>query len=69
VYSNSSLNVTGDTICAVAGRLWMIRRVDEWIGEERNTPKFEGEDVVDAGHDFLGKERGSCWTKKITIVY
>jgi hypothetical protein len=29
-----SLNVTCDAICTVVERIWMIRNVDEWIGEE-----------------------------------
>jgi hypothetical protein len=48
-----TLNVTCGAICTVVGRLWMIRYVDEWIGEGWNTPKYEGEEVVDAGYQFF----------------
>jgi hypothetical protein len=41
------LNVTYGVICTVVGRLWMIRYVGKWIGEGWNTPKYEGEEVVD----------------------
>jgi hypothetical protein len=45
-----SLNVTCGAICTVVvGRPWMILYVEEWIGEGWNTPKYEGEEVVDAG--------------------
>jgi hypothetical protein len=48
------LNVTCGTICTVIGRLWMIRYVEEWIGEKWKTPKYEGEKAVDAGHEIFG---------------
>jgi hypothetical protein len=47
------LNMTCDVICTVIERLWMIRYVDEWIGERWNTPKYEGKEAVDAGHEFF----------------
>jgi hypothetical protein len=50
-----TLNMTCDTICTVVGGLWMIWYVDEWIGEERDTPKYEGEEAVDTGHQFFGR--------------
>jgi hypothetical protein len=28
-----TLNMTCGVICTVVGRLWMIRYVDEWIGD------------------------------------
>jgi hypothetical protein len=44
-----SLNVTCGAICIVIEMLWMIRCVEEWIEEGWNTPKYEGEEVMDAG--------------------
>jgi hypothetical protein len=44
-----SLNVTCGTICTVVEMLWMIRCVEEWIGEGWNTPKYKGEEAMDAG--------------------
>jgi hypothetical protein len=47
------LNVTCDAICTVVGRLWMIRYVEDWIREGRNTPKYEEEETVDVGREFF----------------
>jgi hypothetical protein len=43
------LSVICGAICTVVGRPWMIWYVEEWIGKGRNTPKYEGEEAVDAG--------------------
>jgi hypothetical protein len=44
-----SLNVTYGAICTVVEMLWMIRCVEECIGEGWNTPKYEGEEAMDTG--------------------
>jgi hypothetical protein len=49
--STVPLNVAYGAICKVIGRLWMIRYVEKW-----NTPKYEEEEVVDAGHGFFRRK-------------
>jgi hypothetical protein len=46
----------------------MIWYVEEWIGEGWNTPKYEGEEVVDVGRYFLGENEGAVEVRKITIL-
>jgi hypothetical protein len=55
------LNVTCGTICTVVGRLWMIRYVEEWIGEGWNTLWMRA--VI-----FLEKNDGAVGVRKTTIL-
>jgi hypothetical protein len=66
--STVTLNMTCGAICTVVGMLWMIRYIDEWIGEERDTSKYEGEGAVDAGHQFFGKNEEIVIVRK-TIIF
>jgi hypothetical protein len=68
--STVPLNVICGAICTVVERLWMIWYAEEWIGEGWNTPKYEGEEAVDAGRDFFfGKNEGAVGVRKPTIFW